>query len=79
MKSSLAYLLQLCHLSGGATKLGQQQLWDWARTRRQQQSLWREGGVAVQNVAKAGQTWGTEGFCTVLEGCAALSDAQNCY
>lgn len=36
-------------------------------------------GVAVQNVAKAGETRGGGGFCIVLERCAALSDAQNCY
>lgn len=42
-------------------------------------SLWREEGVAVQNVAKAGETRGGGGFCIVLERCAALSDAQNCY
>lgn len=35
--------------------------------------------MAVQNVPRAGETRGSGGFCTVLGGCAALSDAQNCF
>lgn len=36
-------------------------------------------GSGSAECGKGRETRGSRGFCTVLEGCAALSDAQDCY
>lgn len=37
------------------------------------------GGIGSAQCGKGRGNWSAGGFCSVLEGCAALSDAQNCY